>query len=313
MADAVVHIGPFPNQDRARPLIRRFYERCALEVVGPGRVSTGDIKVFDTLEELIDNITGRRETFQVVVAHGDPKHGMIIPFTAEGPARANATGLIIDRLASLVKSWSPSNPLGVTSPFSSLGGSAPDPTLVGLAVDMDVSLAVVGRLVGKLAALKPVILELRGCHLAENGNLGLLTGYKNAFKALSVSGPDGRMFYVSVLPHTPKSPQTMGALATVTLSGRTRRRVFRDDTTPALSQAGPLILDVHDIDGHTQVDTDAFMSQPAQNGPWAQAINGAWNGPAADGFVTQVIWQDKDTKIYHTPWQVSYRSHIQRV
>ena len=35
MADAVVHIGPFPNQDRARPLSRRFYERCALEVVGP--------------------------------------------------------------------------------------------------------------------------------------------------------------------------------------------------------------------------------------------------------------------------------------
>jgi hypothetical protein len=311
MADAVVHIGPF-HQPQARPLIRRFYERCGLEVVGPGRIQTGDIKNFDTLEGLVDNMHGRAETYHVVVAHGNRTEGMLVPFVPESPKAFNATGQIIDKVAALVQSRSSSaGTPGAPTALGSPAPGAPDPVVDELAANMGVHAAVVLRLVGKLAAIRPAILELRGCHLAEATDLSLLRGYKAAFNAVSVSGPDGRMFYVTCQPHRPGASQTMASLASVTPGGGTRRRVFQGNTA-ALTQAGTLIFDVRDIDGHTQVDTEAFMDAPAGAAAWAPAIDGAWKGPVAEGFVTQVIWQNS-ANTYHTPFDVSYRDHIKRV
>jgi hypothetical protein len=52
------------------------------------------------------------------------------------------------------------------------------------------------------------------------------------------------------------------------------------------------------------------VSYPSET--WAQAIDGAWSG-GEPGFVTQVLWVDERESRYHTPRDVSFRSHIKRV
>jgi hypothetical protein len=319
MADAVVHIGPF-RQPQARPIIRRFYENCGLEVVGPGRITTGEIKPFDTLEELIDNIHGRAETYHVIVCHGDSTAGIIVPFTRE--TTMDATGGLIRQLGEKSKKLSAMVARGPLVPPSA-APQDPDPELINLASIMNVPPAAALRLITKLGSVTPVHIEFRGCHLVEkpkptdpdpdpDAALNMIRDYKRAFRALSVSAVDARMFFVGMVPGRPRLPTTMSTLSAVTPGGKTRRRVFRDDRTPALSQAGPLVIDVTDIDGHTQVRPDAFMDVPANVLPWAVAIDGAWTGTAGGGFVMQVIWDDDETS-YHTPYDVSFRGRLKRV
>jgi hypothetical protein len=314
MADAVVHIGPFDNSPGARGIIRRFYEKCGREVIGPARIATGDILLFDTLEELIDHMQHRSERFHVVVCHGNSTEGILVPFTREAPRGSNATGLVIDALASL---GTTSLPAKVARGLPLTPGSGTDEgyewPLVDVASKMQVPYAAAARLVAKLAAVRPGSIEFRGCHLAENDpNLSLLRSYKNAFHALSLSAPDARMFYLGMVPGRPRPPATIASMATATPGGKTRRRVFQDTTKPPLADAGPLILDVTDLDGHTRVRPEATMDAPAKVVAWASEIDGAWSGSAGDGFVTQVIWVDSETS-YHTPWDVSFRAHLKRV
>jgi hypothetical protein len=323
MAGAVVHIGPF-NQPQARRIIRSFYEHCGLEVVGPGRITTGDIVTFDTLEELIDQLKKPGQAYHVVVCHGDAKRGLLVPFTSD--TSANATGELIGKLGWKSQTITPEIARGpMISPLS--GPENIDPEINDMAIHMAVSYKAALGLILKLTTMPPLDIEIRGCHLAEKPKpvkpkrgapatfpdpLALLRDYKTALRAMTVSAPDARMFYVSMVPGRPTPPHTIASLAKGPPGGKTRRRLFRDDKTPALNQAGPLILDVTDHDGHTNVGAAGVMDVPANVIAWAVAIDGAWNGPAADGFVTQVIW-DNEEKSYHTPFDVSYRGHLKRV
>ena len=84
----------------------------------------------------------------------------------------------------------------------------------------------------------------------------------------------------------------------------TRRREFRD---PAVA-AGPLIIDVRDIDGHEHVDTESFMDTPARVTEWAVKILSLWGG-AGSSFVLEVLWENSEPS-YHTPLDVSYRQKL---
>src|SRR3954453_21245628 len=74
-------------------IIREFYERCGLECVGAISVRVTSISEFDSLESLVSQMRNRSEWFQVIVTHGDPKNGLLMPLAAGG--RSTGTGGVI--------------------------------------------------------------------------------------------------------------------------------------------------------------------------------------------------------------------------
>jgi hypothetical protein len=98
VSTAAVLIGPI---GRKISLVQDFYRGCMLEVIGPGSVRTGAVETYSTLEDLCDKMLVHDETLFVIVNHGNPDKGLILPFTAK--ASHNATGLIIGDLAAMSK------------------------------------------------------------------------------------------------------------------------------------------------------------------------------------------------------------------
>jgi hypothetical protein len=291
MADAVVHIGPIGAAGRS--LVSQFYQNCGLEVVGPGRITTGVSLSFDTLEQLLDHLTVRTETYQVIVCHGNPTRGLLVPFATGTPY--NATGPLIRRL-------------GGAAHDARAGASEDLVEVTDLASFMGVSVDTTRRLIAKLARLPGKILEFRGCNLGSDRSL--LRDYRDALNGLSASAPKCRMFYVPVLPHRPP-PGGLHDPSQTRDAGTTRRRTFLPGTDANLAMAGTLVLDVIDVDGHTKVKTEAFMDAPSHANAWARAIDGAW-ALSDPTFVTQVLWDDHEAS-YHVPLDVSYREHLVRV
>lgn len=249
------------------------------------------------MEDLVDALSaGGSAGFQlhVVVCHGNPTDGLLMPFTRHSPKAYTSTGLVMSAIADQVQRLRH-------------GQTIDEPVLADLSSKMGLATTpqAVSGLVQKMSTLPPSILEIRGCHLGENGP-SVLLDYKRAFNALSVSAPTCRMFYVRVRPHKPAHHASMAQVAAASPPANTRRRAFTSGSLPML------VLDVHDIDGHTGVDSDANMDTPSQNGVWAQAIDDIWTGPAEDGFITQVLWNNQESS-YHTPFDVSYRTHLLRV
>lgn len=296
MTDAVVHIGPLPK----RELIARYYRRCGLETIGMGRITVGAQITFDTFDQLLDNMSNRGERFQIVVNHANPNRGLIVPF-ATG-SQFNATGDVISQL----------------SAAADRGTASVAPNVVAdLASQMGVSRDAALRMVQKLSAVRArtPFIEFRGCNIG--ADLGMLERYKRAFGAVSVCGPNCRMFYLPIAPHRPGRGETMRSIAAGRPNtGKTRRRLFEGVSDFTLEAAGPLVIDVRDIDGHTQVDNEAFMDKPGEAVVWAIALNGAWqqasSAVGSNEFVLPVLWDNQETT-FHAPLDFGFRSHLARV
>jgi hypothetical protein len=70
-----------------------------------------------------------------------------------------------------------------------------------------------------------------------------------------------------------------------------------------------MIIDVQDIDGHTQVDNESFQSAADPNNAWARVFNFAWNGGLPNSFILPVMWENTETT-YHCPNEESYRRKL---
>ena len=295
MATAAVHVGNVGTPQR-REIIHDFYQRCGRETIGPAQVKTGEIQNFTTLEELVDHLLEGDEFIQIVVNHGNPEHGLLIPFTRESPY--NATGGVIAQMASLAVEYQRGCP--VKDP----------PGVVDLASKMGVRPAVAVRLLEKLGALiyKEMILEIRGCNIGKSQYL--LRAYKKVFSAKAFTAPKCRMFYLRIVPHRPPHGVSMAALTArrPALPG-SRRRSFSASGNPF----GSLIIDVRDIDGHSRVDSEAFMDDPHQAFNWGAKLDGEWRiapqGTGNNRFVLPVLW-DNDESSWHTPLEETYRQKL---
>jgi hypothetical protein len=288
VSTAAVLIGPI---GRKIPLVQDFYRGCTLEVIGPGSVRTGAVETYSTLEDLCDKMLVHDETSFVIVNHGDPEKGLILRFTAKSPH--SATGLIIGDLAAMSKV------------AASLRSS--DARVIDAASKMGVQRDDALRLISKLAELhkKQRLLFFRGCNIGKD--LTMLVSYRDAFGAASAQAPDCRMFYQLIKPHTPSKGQTIAALSKrKPLGPKTRRRSFTDST----SRLGPLIIDVQDIDGHTNVTNESFADDPTQAAQWGAKILPEWRSVMGQNqFVTEVLWDDTESS-YMTPLDVSYRQRL---
>ncbi|CQR60222.1 hypothetical protein [Streptomyces leeuwenhoekii] len=293
MSPAPVHIGVPSN------IIEDYYRFSQRETIGPAQIETGAIRAFATLEGLVDGILASTDSTHVVVCHGNPEQGLLIPFMPGSPH--NATGPMAEALADLAKKVAQGQPPLVI-----------DPKLVDAAAKMGVDPAAALRLIGKFALLHSPFgpsrtLHFRACNFGQNNTM--LAGYKLLFHTVMVTAPTCRMFYLRIPPgrpgaSSPSIPQLAGQQPT---TPRTRRRMFgpAPDGT-----ADPLLVDVHDIDGHGRVETlRALLDHPGQGPRWAELLTGHWTNHTAPNFVLPVLWRDTESS-FHCPLEGGYRERL---
>lgn len=291
MADtAPVHLLDMKGQN----IIKKYYERCGLETIGPARIPTGALTTFKTLEGLLDNMLADGASTQIIVCHGSSEHGLLVKFAAE--SNFNATGLVIETLSALANA-------------SSL--SADDSRVKDVAAMMGVKAATATQLIEKLQKLRKrkLVVHIRGCNIGASE--WLLRAYKAAFGCAAMTAPNCRMIYSTISPHKPSKGVSMGDLTAMKPKlPNTRRRFF---PWPENSYVGPIIIDIRDIDGHSKLDSDAFINDPPLSSYWGEKLLKTWKqAPGAAGsnsFVLPLLW-DNNEATWHTPLEDGYRKKL---
>jgi hypothetical protein len=284
---------------RGAQIIERFYRQCGLETIGPGRIRTGTMSRFTSLEDLFDKLlAGEPNSHQVVVSHGHAEHGLLIKFARE--SAFTATGAVIALLSTLANAAAKGTL------------AADDANLKNAATMMGVTVATAQRLADKLNKLRArkLIIHIRGCNIGANPTL--LSAYKSAMGAVAITAPNVRMVYAGINPRKPPRGISMGDLVgdVKPKMPHTRRRFF---PWPENSYVGPIIIDIRDIDGHTRLDTETFINDPALTPHWATKLNGEWKqAPKATNstsFVLPVLW-DNNESTWHAPLEEGYRRKL---
>jgi hypothetical protein len=289
---APVHVGISGGSG----IVNDFYRLSARESIGPALIETEtNTRAFTTLEELVDHLAASNEQTHVIVNHGSPTQGLLIKFTANSPH--NATGLVAQALSALVAAQA--------------AGTLPifDPALVNVAAQMGITPFETVQLLAKLVPLRSrnLLLHFRGCNLG--GNTSLLNGYKLLFGAVVITAPNCRMFYLRIRPAARAAASILAMENQPPSTTNTRRRVFRPSGN---NPAGPLLVDVRDIDGHTNVDSPLSLAeQPAAVPSWGELLTGRWSGTGAE-FVLPVLWNDTEGS-FHCPVEVGYRQRLTTV
>src|SRR5262249_40454670 len=189
---AGVLIGPVGPR---RHIIESYYRNCGLETIGPGQVTTGDVQGYSTFDELLDLLLARNEKQLIIVNHGEQIRGLIIPF-ARG-SRFTGTGNVIYDLSLLADQEEQ--------------GVVLDPTndhVLENSLRMGVSPQTTLGMVHKLVEIrkKNLILHFRACTIGVNR--GMVSQYKEAFRALVVTFHSCRLFYLPVRPLQIKAGHT---------------------------------------------------------------------------------------------------------
>ncbi|PED29439.1 hypothetical protein [Bacillus cereus] len=293
MSPAPVHSGILGGS----LIVNDYYRFSQLETIGPAQIETeSTTRSFSTLDELLDHILATAEQTHIVVNHGSPTQGLLIRFSPNSPY--NATGLVAQALANLVDALVQ----GTLPPF--------DGRLLNVALQMGVSPPEALLLLEKFVRVRQrnPILHFRGCNLG--GNTAMLYFYKLLFGAALITAPNCRMFYLRIRPRRPASGTSIAQLAVQAPStANTRRRLFQ---APGVSSMGQLLVDVRDIDGHTNVDSPlSVLDDPAQAQRWGELLTGRWTNTAPE-FVLPVLWNDYETS-FHCPLEVSYRQRLSMV
>jgi hypothetical protein len=295
MSEAVVYIGKIHRAD----VIREYYTRCGLEMFKPNvRIPVKDILDYVTFEDLVDKMLTRSEWVHLIVSHGSPEGGLLMPL-AKGSSH-NSTGMVMDDLAVLAET------------HKCLRSDAPGYSgrIQYVADSMGVKPAVVTRVAEKLGMLqrKSFIVEIRGCNIGQDPDM--LRRYRRAFAHMT-SAPKCRMFYLRIEPGRPPRGTTMADLR----FGRptqplTRRRYFSDTFQ---GEAGPIVIDITDVDGHTNVRPAGFMNDPQFASSWANRFLTIWkqapHGAGNNRFVLPVMWDNLEST-YHLPLENGFSDKL---
>ncbi len=279
-------------------IIASYYQNCGLETIGAGQIRTGGIRRYATLEELIDILLARTEPQQVIVNHGNPEEGLLIPFSRETNYRS--TGQIMYLLSGLAD-------------MAELGAiNQNDPkakVLLGVAGDMRVSRAVVLRVVSKLVALrkKQLILHFRACNLTDSD---MILTYKKAFGARMITYHGCRLLYLRVRPQQIKAGHTIAELEDKPITPKVRHRTFEDP----IGLLWPMVIFIQDLDGHTRVEDYALIGHrsPEQIAGWAEFLLRQWGPTDPEEFVLPVMW-DNGELTFHCPLEAGWRQKLSYV
>jgi hypothetical protein len=309
-----VYIAKMPKAD----IIKQYYTRCGYEMAGSNFiVKVNEPQTITSFEDLADKMLKSTAWVQLVVCHGDPTLGLLLPLVKGAPY--NKSGAVINDLAELAARHT-----DMVNKDKALDGRIKN--VMGL---MGVKRDALQRLVGKLSDLKrnkfmKNIVEIRGCHLAEGGG-PLMQDYRKALGTHMLSAPNCRQLYVPINPDNPaklswRAKMYLGKNTTMQAlndsqppRSRTRRRVFgkMGSTNPE-----PIIIDIQDVDGHTNVSSYSFMDKPSNASSLAPNFIKNWNqakkGANNDKFVLPILFDDYESS-YHVPLEGGYLSKLKTV
>jgi hypothetical protein len=301
-SEAVVYIN---STMKKASIIREFYERCGLECVGAIRVPVVAIVEFDSLESLVFRMKDRSEWFQVIVTHGDPKKGLLMPLAAGG--RATGTGGTILG-AGQANATVPGLLADMASRATILNDS--DQAVRDVASAMGVRTEAVIRVAEHLQALRrrKFIVEIRGCNIGANKEM--CQQYRRMFGTHMFTAPKCRMFYVTLKAKDPGSWDKMQTIMKTKKNfPKQRRRVFEDASGAML----PIVIDIIDRDGHTNVASDTFKVPPGSAFNWGAKLLGQWrtapDGTNSDRFTLQLMWENSELT-YHVPMEPGYHDKL---
>lgn len=304
---AGVQIGPLGVGARGR-FVNEYYINCGLETIGPGQIATVGLRTYTTFEGLVDVLLTRTEVHQVIVNHGNSDNGLLVPCMKE--TGFSETGKVIGDLSGLADrmekgTFDPRNPINKV-------------LLDGAAKDMKVSSAVVLRIAAKLILLRKrsFIFHFRACNMKDPV---LVEKYKKAFGARMITYHPSRLFFLRFILDQ-MNPGFSVASFPDNSSETARLRKF-DDPIGLLS---PMMLAIHDIDGHTRVEQESFIERrsPGQILGWAKFLLRQWRESSPGGFVVPIMWQNtkdieeingKKTHTFHCPLEDGWRKLLKFV
>jgi peptidoglycan hydrolase-like protein with peptidoglycan-binding domain len=295
---AEVQIGPL---GRDGGLVARYYRDGGLETVGGQRVSTLNSRPYTTFEGLFDVLLTRGGQPQVIVNHGDPSHGLRVPWCRESRDSTQQTRNIGDvaRIASLMEQ-------GTATKANPEFQDAVDTAVFSLAAPERAVLRIAEKLVQ--VRKKSLILHLRACHIQREDALA----YKAGLRAQSLSFHSARLLFLRVKPVRFAQGQSAALFPFSQNTVRDRARVFIDpfDELPTLVILG---RDTFDRQGRPIVDSAAFVDDlvPAKIQKWAETLIGRWTGPPTD-FVLPAMWADNE-RSYSCPAEDQWRAQLQVV
>jgi hypothetical protein len=282
-------------------LIRDYYRDCGIEPIGP----YNDMKVqrrvhvFSTIRKLLENLNAeKRWNYHLIVSHGRDDQGLLVnlmPGSSARPLKSTIDDLnkLADYTAKL--SSGQRTRYGMLEPVEKLR------TKLGLTTTSQLESLI--DLVLSLRNKKRVI-SVRGCNIGKNRPL--LRSYKKFFNAARFMAPTCRDLFLQIRPNTrPNSAGYMNNLAARPVAtAALRRRVFRSPNPVVES----LVVDIQDIDGHSQVAATSYIQDPNDVTVWARLLNGEY-ARANGEFVLEVMWENSE-RTYHTPRQREYTDKI---
>jgi|ERR1051326_3248536 hypothetical protein len=311
--EAEVYIAKMANSS----IIHEFYNQCGYEIAYQFQVKARTPRTVTSLEDVVDGMMSSDAWVQLIVCHGDPDRGLLIPLTRD--SRFNSTGVVMSDLAVLAEA----SDLDSNSSFY-------EGRLKFVQDTMGIRRDPLMRFIRKLVQLKQTkyfknIVEIRGCNLAANGKESLQY-YRRALGTHMLSAPKCRQLYLPINPENPakltwparsylgKQKTTMQDLSMSNPpAGKRRRRTFGNigSTMPP-----PIVIDVEDIDGHTKVKAHPFMDNPKDTQQVARSLILNWTqapaGPKSDKFVLPVMW-DNNESTYHVPLEWNYAGKLATV
>jgi len=293
---AGVLVGPLGPRSR---LILDYYQQCGLETIGPGQVTTDRLAKFTTLEALIDLLLTRPENQQVIVNHGSPDSGLLVPICKE--TRFSDTGVVISDFSGLAD-MAEKGPIDPKNQVTKV-------LLDGLAKDLGVRTSVVLRIVDKLVALRKrrLVLHFRACNMDDPE---MVRGYKRAFGAALITFHGCRLLFMELKPAQMKAGRHVAEFSSDDNTTQARLRTF-DDPLGLLS---PMLIAIVDRDGHTRVDDESFLEHrtPSEIRGWAIFLLRVWKEQSPERFVVPVMWENSETT-FHCPLEPGWREKLQSV
>lgn len=287
-----VQIGPLGTR---ATIVADYYRHCGLETLGPGRIRTVGLRSYTTFEGLMDLLLTRAGPHQVIVNHGSPTEGLIVPWCRE--TRNSNTRDNIGFFAKMADALE----RGTANKNNNDFQDSLDTVTFVLGITPQVALRIAAKLVQ--VRTRGFILHLRACNLPRD----VAIRYKDALRARMVTFHPVRLVFLSVKPVAFLPGRSAAEFPASNNTARDRARVFADP----LGELTTLVIAVRDLDGHTQVFDFSFVDKliPAHIRDWALALIGAWDGPSTE-FVIPVMWDNGELS-YHLPAEDGWRSKLQ--
>jgi hypothetical protein len=299
-----VQVGPIGPKDL---LVLQYYDNCPRENIGDlGQiVISSSARRFQTFEDLIDGLQTSTEPHQVIVNHGSPKGGLLIPFAKGVPF--DETGQVIGYLSQLADREEQNGKINPTNPTDRA-------LLDSISLKMKMfAQSVVIRIVHKLVELRKkgvLALHLRACNLT---NFNMVKQYKSAFGIRSIiTFHPCRLLFVEIAPADIAPGKHVVDFSNEQNQPTNRVRTWIDDS----GLISNLMIRIIDNDGHENVTPISHMDKVSSTDlwEWAADLVGEWKDTDPAGFIVPVMWDNgmwDGAYYFYCPTELGWSLYVQ--